>query len=78
MTKFLGLYCCESECDSEADFYIVGNLNNGMDNDTHACWQHVGGLLGTPAFLTEANTEWSVSEIPLTEKERWRALAEVS
>lgn len=74
MTKFSGLYCCQWECEKEADFYIVGNLNNGIDNDTHACEQHVGEMLGTPDFLTSDNTEWVISPIPESELMRYRTL----
>ena len=72
--RFPGLYCCQWECEKEANFLIVGNLNNGMDNDTHACTNHVVELLGTPDFLEGENTEWNVSFVPEAEKERWRNL----
>ncbi len=73
--KFPGLYCCQWECEKEANFYIVGNLNNGVDNDTHACGEHIGEMLGTPDFLTEDNTEWVISPIPESELMRYRILA---
>jgi len=75
--RFPGLYCCQWDCEKEADYYIVGNLNNGVDNDTHACEHHVGELLGTPDFLTGENTEWTVSVIPQAEKERHQVIEDV-
>jgi len=73
--KFPGLFCCQLECEKEAECYIVGNLNNGVDNDTHACTDHVGELLGTPDFLENENTEWVISVIPASELLRHRTLA---
>ncbi len=75
--RFSGLYCCKWDCEKEADFLIVGNLNNGMDNDTHSCEEHVVEMLGTPDFLTDDNTEWVVSVIPQAEKERYRDMEKV-
>lgn len=73
--KFPGLYCCQWDCEKEAACYIVGNLNNGVDNDTQSCEEHVGELLGTPDFLTENNAEWVISFIPESELLRYRTLA---
>lgn len=78
VVKFPGLFCCQWDCEKEADFLIVGNLNNGMDNDTHSCEEHVGEMLGTPDFLKEDNTEWVVSGIPQEEKERYRKMEKVA
>ncbi len=72
MTKFDGLFCCDPDCPEEAEYLVIGNLNNGMDNDTHACTNHVGSMLGTPDFLQGENSEWSVSLIPETELAKWR------
>ena len=53
------LLCCAIECDKPAEFEIRGESNHPEDY-THACEDHVGYLLGTPAWMRVQNGTWTV------------------
>lgn len=51
--------CCIMDCDKEADFEIYGESKH-PDDATEACEDHVGALLGSPAWLKNQNQSWTV------------------
>lgn len=57
------MHCCQMECEKDAEFEIHGESGRLEDN-THACTDHVGALLGTPEWLIqeghEENRSWTV------------------
>lgn len=55
-------WCCWPECKADAVFQIIGGSNHPDDN-TQACTDHVGALLGTPQGIAKNNTYWDVSLI---------------
>lgn len=63
MTQAIELHCCEHDCGSPADFEIFGESGHPEDT-THACGEHVGSLLGTPAWMDAENESWTVFAIP--------------
>ncbi len=64
-TRYPGRFCCVWECPKEAEFEIQG-LHH-FEDQTDACTEHVGELLGTPDWLSKDNTEWSVRSITRAE-----------
>jgi hypothetical protein len=46
------------ECQKEAEFDIYGQ--SGFEDNTQACEEHVGVLLGTPDWAKKETTEWTV------------------
>jgi hypothetical protein len=52
-------HCCHFGCEERAEFVIYGSSRH-FEDTTEACVKHVGELLGTPAWLEENNTHWTV------------------
>lgn len=57
-------HCCEINCDKPAEFEIRGE--QGDDDNTHACADHVGELLGTPDWADKENQRWTVTTLETT------------
>ena len=55
-------HCCIIECDKNAEYGIYGGSRH-FEDVTEACEDHVGALLGTPDWLKQNNTEWTVVEL---------------
>jgi len=54
-------HCCEQSCPFPADFEIYGEPIH-PDDVTHACLNHVGTMLGTPAWKERDNEAWTVGQ----------------
>ena len=52
-------WCCAMGCPKGAEYHIYGGSGH-FEDDTQACEDHVGYLLGTPDWLKKDNTEWTV------------------
>ena len=53
----------ENCCDKDAEFHIFG-IPFHFEDETHACVDHVGALLGTPDWRKQDNEGWTVYPLP--------------
>lgn len=66
-------WCCELHCDRPAEWSITPETPFGLYEQTYACTQHVGELLGSPVGEVQA-TSFRVQAIKQEAAERncWR------
>ncbi len=62
-------HCCHHDCMKDAEFFIYG-VPGHWEDTTEACGDHVGALLGTPAWLTKENESWNVYPIEVSDSYR--------
>jgi len=55
-------YCCHDGCENDAEFIVTYNNRRDPDNETHACMEHVGEMLGTVMGHEEC-CSWTVTRI---------------
>ena len=52
-------HCCVVGCRKNGEYEIYGESNHPDDN-TVSCEEHIGRLLGSPAFTEDVNKSWTV------------------